>query len=183
MICRILNKISRILRCVKIKLFYKKNIEIHKKSFFDIQRDYDFFFEDKNCKLVFNGNFSARKNFYVNLCNKAKVNIGENCFFNNLCSINGRKKIIIGKNCLFGENVKLYDHNHNYEDPESCIVDQGFKEGEIIIGNNCWVGSNVVILYNVHIGDNCIIGAGCVVYKDLESSSILLSNGVIKKRC
>ena len=84
---------------------------------------------------------------------------------------------------MFGENVKLYDHNHNYEDPESCIVDQGFKEGEIIIGNNCWVGSNVVILYNVHIGDNCIIGAGCVVYKDLESSSILLSNGVIKKRC
>ena len=183
MIFKLFNKFFRIIRYVKIKLMYKGNIKIPSKSQFNIQRFYDFFFENKNCKLIFNGDFTARKNFYVTLCNRANVIIGENCFFNNLCSINGRNKIVIGQNCLFGENVKLYDHNHNYANIEITIAEQSFKDGEIIIGNNCWFGSNVVILNNVHVGDNCIIGAGSVVYKDLESNSILLSNGVIKKRC
>ena len=84
---------------------------------------------------------------------KGQLTIGKKCFFNHGCSINCMYKIIIGDDCIFGENVKIYDHNHNYKN-NTLIREQGFSTNEVIIGNNCWIGSNVTILKNVHIGNN-----------------------------
>lgn len=94
--------------------------------------------------------------------------------FNTNCSITARKKIVMHENCIFGENVKIYDHNHNYKDKTQLICKQGFTSEEVIIGKNCWIGSNVVILKGVHIGENCVIGAGVIVYKDVPHDTVLL---------
>lgn len=105
------------------------------------------------------------------------LEINANVFFNNQCSINCLDHISIGKNTLFGENVKLYDHNHSYErNADGLMVSPSdFTTAPIIIGENCWLGSNVVILKGVTIGDNCIIGAGCVIHKDVPANSTLLN--------
>ena len=53
-----------------------------------------------------------------------------------------------------GENVKMYDHNHVFEDIDLPIKKQGMKIGEINIGENCWLGANVTILckyYRINI--------------------------------
>lgn len=104
----------------------------------------------------------------------ATVKVGNNCFFNNLCSINCLSHIEIGDNCLFGENVKIYDHNHKYKGNE-LIMNQGFSCAPVKIGNNCWIGSNVTILKGVTIGDNCVIGAGCIVFKNIEPNSVIIN--------
>jgi acetyltransferase-like isoleucine patch superfamily enzyme len=112
-----------------------------------------------------------RDNFNVTIGKKGKLAIGNNCFFNNNCSINCLGKIEIGDNNQFGENVLIYDHNHGYSNKEQLISEQGYSIGTITIGSNCWIGSNVVILKNVVIGDKVIIGAGCVIYKSIASNT------------
>ena len=118
---------------------------------------------DHHCRI--------RNNFNVTIGNNGVLSVGENCFFNNNCSINCLGKIEIGSNNQFGESVLFYDHNHQYLNKNKLISEQGFNVGSIKIGNNCWIGSNVVILQNVIIGDNVVIGAGCVIHKSIASDT------------
>ena len=114
-----------------------------------------------------------RNDFHIRMGNGGKLQIGENCFFNNRCSINCLGSITIGNDCQFGENVLLYDHNHQHADKTKLVSEQGYAIGSIKIGNNCWVGSNVVILKGVEIGDNVVIGAGCVIHQSIASDTVM----------
>lgn len=86
-----------------------------------------------------------------------------------------REGISIGNGTIFGENVKVYDHNHCYRDVAVPIKEQGFTSAPITIGSHCWIASNVVILKGMTIGDNCVIGAGCIVYKDVPTGTVLIN--------
>lgn len=124
----------------------------------------------------------VRKYFSVNIDNDAKIKIGNDVFFNNGCSLNARHLISIGDDCLFGENVKIYDHNHLYEKKEIPIRNQGFKCRDVVIGKNCWIASNVIILPGTKIGDHCVIGANCVVYGVIKDDTLMMNSGnTIKK--
>jgi len=122
------------------------------------------------------GNIRARKNFLIQMEKSANLIIGDGVFFNNNCSINILEEVIIGENTIFGENIKIYDHNHNYKLSDILIKDQGFTTKKINIGKNCWIGSNVVILKGVSIGDNVIIGANCLIHKDIPSNHKIINN-------
>ena len=80
---------------------------------------------------------------------------------------------MIGHHTLFGENVKIYDHNHVFNKKNEYVVNQGFSTGKVIIGNNCWIGSNTVILKGSRIGNNCVIGAGCVISGEIPDGTIV----------
>lgn len=177
-------KLLYVLRLCLLKLKYGKRIKYGKKIYFS--RSTEIICEN-NCVLKIGNNFFARKNFTIRGTNElgkniVKITIGSNCFFNEGCSINAMDEIDIGDDCIFGENVHIYDHNHNYKDCTKLIREQGFNSKPVKIGNNCWIGTNVVVLKGVIIGNNSIIGAGCVIYKDVPSDSILLSNGRILKK-
>jgi len=127
-------------------------------------------------KLIFGERFTFRKNFSLIIDGKkAKIKIGDNVFFNNFCTLASMENITIGSNTIFGENVKIYDHNHNYKDPKIPIKKQGYNSAPITIGENCWIASNVIILKGVTIGDHCVIGAGNIIYKDVSNHTVLLS--------
>ena len=130
----------------------------------------------KKCAL---GNAVSFRNYiHIIVQNGAFLEIKDHVFLNNNCSINCLDFISIGENTLFGENVKLYDHNHSYERNEDGlkIYHSEFKTAPITIGKNCWLGSNVVVLKGVTIGDNSIIGAGCVIHKDIPANSTVVNH-------
>lgn len=127
-------------------------------------------------KIHFGKKVTWRKSFNIMLNKNANLTIDDNCFFNNFCSININKEIVIGEGCLFGENVKIYDHNHRFRNTNIPIKGQGFSDGTVSIGNNCWIGSNVVILKDTIIGDNCVIGAGCVIKGIIPPKTIVKDN-------
>ena len=106
---------------------------------------------------------------------EGKILIGNNCFFNNNCSINSMKKIQIGNDCIIGENVCFYDHNHEYKLNTNLIRKQGYNKKEIKIGNNCWIGSNVIILAGINIGNNVVIAAGTIVSKSIDDNCIVMN--------
>ncbi|WP_217077946.1 acyltransferase [Clostridium baratii] len=129
-------------------------------------------------KNIFLGkNISFRNSFFIR-CNNGKIVIKDKCFFNNNCSINSLGYIEIGENCIFGENVKLYDHNHKYT--KFGVSKNEYNIGKIIIGNNVWIGSNVTILKDVNIGEDVIIGANCFIREDIPKGSIVYNDSHIK---
>ncbi|RCH56646.1 acyltransferase [Mucilaginibacter hurinus] len=138
-----------------------------------IGRGFYYSVSSKHCFIDIGDKVHFRKYATLRVRENATLLIGENVFFNDHLSINCHGYIAIGANCMFGENVKLYDHNHRFRDKEKPIIEQGFSIGKISIGHNCWIGSNVVILKNVVIGDNVIIGAGCVVVSHIPSNTIV----------
>lgn len=127
-------------------------------------------------QISFGKHVTWRKRFSILLDKNAKLEIGDDCFFNNDCSINVIKSIKIGKGTIFGEGVKIYDHNHRFNDLQKSIKEQGFISDEITIGAHCWIGSNVVILKGTKISDNCVIGAAVVVRGFVEPNTIIKQN-------
>ena len=120
--------------------------------------------------------FSFRKRFTVNVNQGGRLTIGSHVFFNSDCSINCKQEVIIGDYCIFGENVKIYDHNHRFLDYSKPIIEQGYSVRSIHIGNNCWIGSNVVILPGSIVGSNSIIGAGSVISGEIPEGVIVTAN-------
>lgn len=74
-------------------------------------------------KVEFGKHSTFRKNFSIAIEDKGKVIIGDDCFFNNDCSLNALNSITIGDNTIFGECVKVYDHNHRFNDINKNIMD------------------------------------------------------------
>lgn len=127
-------------------------------------------------KIAFGNSINFRNYIHIIVGKNAVLEIEDNVFMNNFCSINCMEYIKIGENTLFGENVKLYDHNHAYfNTPERKISHSEFVTAPIVIGKNCWLGSNVVVLKGVTIGNGSIIGAGCVIAKDVPPNSTIIN--------
>lgn len=137
-----------LLRVFKFKFLYKGKIEIPYRT-------------------------KIRKGLKIELAPNGKLTIGKGVTFNYDCSISCLERVEIKNNTIFGENVKLYDHNHRFNDPTKPISKQGYSTGEIKIGSNCWIGSNVVILKNVTIGNNVVIGANSTIKESVPDNTIV----------
>lgn len=148
-----------------IKAYYKLNAIIKKIFYKSIYGH----------KIIFGKGVTFRKSVSLSPIKEGKIVIGDNVFFNHFCSIYAMNKIVIGSGTIFGENVKVYDHNHCYTNFHIPIKEQGYSSKPIFIGKHCWIASNVMILKGVTIGDNCVIGAGCIVYKDIPDNTILIN--------
>lgn len=122
--------------------------------------------------LVIGDKVTWRRGFSVMKTPEAVINIGNDCFFNNDCSVAANKLISIGRGTIMGENVKIYDHNHRFN-KEIPLKKQGYTDGEVYIGEDCWIGSNVVILKGAHISNHCVIGAGCVISGNVPEWTIV----------
>ena len=120
--------------------------------------------------------FSFRRGLSIRVKKTGKLKIGDDVFINNGGSLNSMNCITIGNNTIFGENVKIYDHNHKFSDKTKLISEQGYDIKPILIGENCWVGSNVIILPGVIIGSNCVIGAGCIIHHNIPDNTIVRNN-------
>lgn len=116
--------------------------------------------------------FRVRRRFTC-LIRNAKLSIGDHVSFNNDCSITVLGAVEIGSNTIFGENVRIYDHNHRFRKNEGLTREQPISIGRVTIGSNCWIASNVTILKGASIGDGCVIGAGCVIDCEIPAGSLV----------
>jgi maltose O-acetyltransferase len=105
-------------------------------------------------------------------CEGGQISIGQRTFINRFASIVSRKNIAIGDDVLIGDNVSIYDHDHQTNNLSTTYGQQGYTCEEIIIGNNVWIGCHSTILKGVSIGNNSIIGAGSVVTKSIPPNEL-----------
>ena len=89
--------------------------------------------------------------------------VGVNCFIDSAV-------VIMGPN-MMGPEVKIYTHNHRYDNKCHCFV--GFTEHKsVVINPHSWIGTRVLIMPGVTIGEGAIIGAGSLVTKDIPAWTI-----------
>ena len=117
--------------------------------------------------------FHVRKGFQATVEQGGSIVLGDNVAFNNGCALHALNRIEIGSETIFGENVRVYDHNHRFANPDIPIKEQGYSTAPVMIGRHCWIGSNVTILKGARIGDNCVIGAGCVIDCEIPSDTVV----------
>ena len=157
-----------LLRAFLYKLLYSRNIK--GSIFFLGQRSrIDVF--NKRSKVVIDKFVYIRKNATLRVDFDCELTIGEKTFINDNCNINCVNKVSIGSHTKIGQNVCIYDHDHNYRNESSDRL----LKGEVKIGHNVWIGSNVVILRNTKIGDNAVIAAGSVVKGDVPENTLFLN--------
>lgn len=80
--------------------------------------------------------------------------------------------IYIGDDVIIGPNFTAIAENHNFDNTQVAIKEQGVKRAPITISNNVWIGCNVTILAGVEIGTGSVIAAGAVVTKSLPPGSL-----------
>ncbi len=101
------------------------------------------------------------------------VKIGSRTTFNNDCFFGAAGGIEIGEDVVAGQFVRFHSENHNFDDMNKLIKDQGVSHKGIKIGNNCWIGSGAVFLDGAELGDGCVVGANAVVTKPFPANSVI----------
>ena len=100
------------------------------------------------------------------------VEIGRNSSLNQGVIINGFGGVEIGEGVRIASYTCIHSVDHQYDDPDVFIVDQGYLASKVVIENDVWIGAGVQITKGVRIGMGSIIGAGSVVTKDIPPYSI-----------
>jgi len=104
------------------------------------------------------------------------IELGNRVGFNHGCYVNGYGGLVVGDDTVVGPGTMIHTANHNIDDLDRPIVEQGWKSAPVNVGAGCWIGMGVCILPGVTIGDGCVIGAGSVVAKDLDAYSVAVGN-------
>lgn len=110
---------------------------------------------------------------FATLFSQRDTEIGRGVYIGPQCNIGMCK---IGDNSLIASGVHIMSGSmqHNFDDLDRPIQQQGGEYKKIEIGEDSWIGNGALIMANV--GKKCIIGAGSVVTKDVADYSIMVGN-------
>lgn len=81
--------------------------------------------------------------------------------------------VIIGSHVNLAQGITVTALNHNFEDSNKRIDEQGVSTSAVIIEDDIWIGANAVILPSVTIGHHSVVAAGAVVTKDVPPHSLV----------
>lgn len=84
--------------------------------------------------------------------------------------------VTIGDNVNLAQNVIISGLNHNFEEVDKSISEQGVRTKETVISDDVWIGGNCVVLSGIHIGKHVVIGAGSVVTRDIPDFCVAVGN-------
>ena len=100
------------------------------------------------------------------------ITIGDNCSFNPYAMIYGQGDLVIGNGVRIATHSVIIPSNHNFNDKNKFIYEQGLSKKGIQIKDNVWIGANSVILDGTILETGSIIAAGAVVSRSTEKFSI-----------
>lgn len=78
----------------------------------------------------------------------------------------------IGNHVHLGQNVVVTGLNHNFEDVNAPIDEQGVRTAPIVIEDDVWIGASAVVLAGVTIGVHSVVAAGSVVNQSIPPYSV-----------
>ena len=81
--------------------------------------------------------------------------------------------VTIGIHVNLAQGITITALNHNFDDSEKRIDQQGISTKEVVLEDDIWVGANAVILPGVTIGKHAVVAAGAIVTKDVPPHSLV----------
>ncbi|WP_053094369.1 acyltransferase [Bacillus sp. 522_BSPC] len=132
------------------------------------------------------GDFSFIDDFVIlNAGSSAgKIIIGENSFIGAFSLLDGSGGLTIGNHVMIATHVRVVAANHNFDNINMPMKQQGLTTKGIMIENDVWIGTGAVILDGVKVGKGSVIAANSVVTKDVPDYSVVagVPSKIIKKR-
>ena len=121
--------------------------------------------------------FSSFRVFLLKMCG---VKLGRGCYigFNVICDTNFPHLITIGDRVTISHNTLIFTHTAT--PAKSRLAKIYNQKKPVCIGSGAWIGANCTILPGVVLGQDCMIGAGSVVTKSTEPSSLYAGNPIKK---
>lgn len=104
---------------------------------------------------------------------EGKIEIGAKTVIGQECTISSFQCVSIGRECVIADRVMLIDFDHNMEEVERPIREQGIYKRDVRVGNNVWIGYGAAIVRGVTVGDNAVIGTYSVVTKDVPDNAVV----------
>lgn len=100
--------------------------------------------------------------------------IGSHVTINSGCVFYTGNGIVIGDHVAIAANCTFAPVNHEYQDVNQLIREQGFRpsKGGIVIEEDVWIGANCVVLDGARLRKGCVIGAGSLVRGEIAAYSI-----------
>lgn len=107
------------------------------------------------------------------LFSQRATEIGQGVYIGPQCNIG---KCEIGNDVLLGSGVHILSgkKQHNFDDLDIPIQQQGGTFSNVKIGEDSWIGNGAIVMANV--GKKCIVAAGSVVIDDVSDHSIVGGN-------
>jgi acetyltransferase-like isoleucine patch superfamily enzyme len=99
------------------------------------------------------------------------VTIGDNTRIGIHCTVIG--PVCIGSSVNLAQGITVTALNHNFENTDLRIDEQGISTKPVIISDDVWIGANAVILPGVTIGKHVVVAAGAVVTKDVPDYCVV----------
>ncbi len=81
--------------------------------------------------------------------------------------------VTIGNHVNLAQGITVTALNHNFDDTDQRIDEQGVSTKAVTIGDDVWIGANAVILPGVTIGRHAVVAAGAVVTKDVPDNCVV----------
>ena len=124
----------------------------------------------KLCIVLMN---DSRLNNNITLQGYGKFILGEKSFLGSYCIVASNELIQIGRNVMIADFVSIRDTDHNYDNLDIPMIEQGIVTSPVIINEDVWIGHGAVITRGVNIGKGAIIAANAVVTKDVPEYAIM----------
>jgi maltose O-acetyltransferase len=86
--------------------------------------------------------------------------------------LDGNLMISIGDDNMFGPGVYVTDANHQFRSALRLSV-APMEATPVRIGSDCWIGARAILLAGVQVQDRAVVGAGAVVTRNVEASTIV----------
>ncbi|MEO2082246.1 MAG: acyltransferase [Leeuwenhoekiella sp.] len=128
---------------------------------------------EKLGKLKISMGYSSRIKRNVIIQGSGEIYLGENSYISSFSVIGANESIFIGKNVMIADGVSIRDTDHNFENLDIPMINQGIVTAPIVIKDNVWIGYGAVITKGVTIESGAIIAANAVVTKDVPENAIV----------
>ena len=79
----------------------------------------------------------------------------------------------IGSHVNLAQGITVTALNHNFDDTQKRIDEQGVSTIPVTIEDDVWIGANAVILPGVTVGRHSVVAAGAVVTKDVQPYTLV----------
>ena len=81
--------------------------------------------------------------------------------------------VSIGNHVNLAQGITVTALNHNFNNTDKRIDEQGVSTTHVVIEDDVWIGANAVVLPGVRIGTHSVVAAGAVVTKDVPPHSLV----------
>lgn len=112
----------------------------------------------------------------VRIQGTGSVSIGDNVHISRDCYLSAAGGLEVGSDTYVGPGTKIWTNNHNYGDPSTPFVDQGWEFKPVRIERDVWIGPRCFVKPGTTIHVGAVIRPGTVLAQAVPPYAIVQGN-------